>query len=320
MVFHRKFIVDSKSDGQRIDRYLCDHLPQISRSSIKKSIEQGHVFHNDKTCHRSSIVVRHGHHVMISLEENKKDTLPVAQKIPLDILFEDEDIIVINKPAGLVVHPAPGHVGDTLVNALLNHCGESLREIGDPQRPGIVHRLDRGTSGVIVVAKTQNSYDFLTQAFASRAIERLYYAFCWGVPFPQTGEYKGNIGRDPRNRKRMAVVEQGKWAVTHYQVQQVFSSYATCLSCSLETGRTHQVRVHCAHYRHPLIGDPLYLKRRPALAKNVEKDKREKLLHFPRQALHAATLGFEHPVSGKKLFFSTPLPQDMQNLEEILLS
>jgi 23S rRNA pseudouridine1911/1915/1917 synthase len=241
---------------------------------------------------------------------------PPAQAMPLAILFEDADLIVLDKPAGLVVHPAPGHQDGTLVNALLAHCGAAgLPGIGGVQRPGIVHRLDKDTSGVMVVAKTEAAMAGLSAAFAARDLTRAYLALCWGVPAPPAGAIAGAIGRDPRDRKRMAVVARGgRAATTHYRLLRAWGAAVALLECRLDSGRTHQIRVHLAASGHPLLGDPVYLRRIPAAARALPAAARQAALDFPRQALHAARLGFRHPVSGAALAFETPPPADMAAL------
>jgi 23S rRNA pseudouridine1911/1915/1917 synthase len=240
---------------------------------------------------------------------------PQPQAIALSILYEDADLIVLNKPAGLVVHPAPGNQDGTLVNALLAHCGPGFTGIGAERRPGIVHRLDKDTSGVMVVAKTQVANDALTAAFATRELDRSYLALCWGVPSLLSGEIEGAIGRDPRDRKRMAVVTRGgKAALTRYQTLRAWQTSVGLLECRLATGRTHQIRVHLASQGHPIVGDPVYLRRIPATARLLPAPLRQTLLDFPRQALHAARLGFAHPVTGCPLAFETPPPADFQAL------
>ncbi len=239
----------------------------------------------------------------------------------LTILYEDKHLLVLNKPAGLVVHPAPGNQEGTLVNALIAHCGTSLTGIGGAARPGIVHRLDKDTSGLMVVAKTEAAHAKLSAIFAARNVERAYKALVWGVPNPPQGEIEGDIGRDPRERKRMAVVARnGKHALTRYKMVQSFGLGAALIACRLATGRTHQIRVHLAHIGYPLIGDPVYLKRRPAAAKYVAEPARSLALDFPRQALHAETLGFFHPITGDELRFTAPPPEDFLALERALLA
>jgi len=244
---------------------------------------------------------------------------PQPQAIPLTILFEDRDLIVVDKPAGLVVHPAPGNQDSTLVNALLAHAGGDLPGIGGEKRPGIVHRLDKDTSGVMVAAKTERAHRALSDAFAARDLDRAYLALAWGLPALTQGEVSAPIGRHPADRKRMAVVEQrGKPATTRYGVRRAWGAAAALIECRLLTGRTHQIRVHMAHIGHPLVGDPVYLRRTPAAAKLLPEAVRAALLAFPRQALHAATLGFRHPVTGEALSFQSPLPEDMRALVALL--
>jgi 23S rRNA pseudouridine1911/1915/1917 synthase len=244
------------------------------------------------------------------------DPVPAAQPMPLAIRFEDEHLLVIDKPAGLVVHPAPGNPEGTLVNALLAHCGASLAGIGGVRRPGIVHRLDKDTSGLLVVAKTEPAHRALSRDFAGRRIERAYSAFVWGVPVPAAGEISGNIGRSPTNRKKMAVVaaSRGKPAMTRYRIEQVFGDHATLIECRLLTGRTHQIRVHLAHRNHPLIGDPVYGSRARRAA-GALSPAGAAIAAFPRQALHARLLGFIHPATAEKLSFESPLPVDMAELK-----
>ena len=243
---------------------------------------------------------------------------PLAQAIAFPILFEDRDLLVLDKPAGLVVHPAPGNEDGTLVNALLSHCGDALA-IGGERRPGIVHRLDKDTSGVMVVAKTDLAMASLAEAFAARTLERSYLALCWGIPSPSEGDIEGAIGRDPRDRKRMAVVLRGgKAALTHYRVRKAWQAGVALTECRLATGRTHQIRVHMAASGHPIVGDPVYLRRVPASAKLLAPMVRGRLLDFPRQALHAAVLGFTHPRTGAALRFETALPVDFSRLIDLL--
>ena len=224
---------------------------------------------------------------------------PQPQAIPFTILYEDADLIVLDKPAGLVVHPAPGNEDGTLVNALLAHCGEQLTGIGGERRPGIVHRLDKDTSGVMVVAKTQFANAALTAAFAARDLDRAYLALVWGLPNPLAGEIEGAIGRDQRDRKRMAVLTHGgKPALTRYRTMRTWQAAVALLECRLATGRTHQIRVHLASRGHPVVGDPLYLRRCRQPPACCRSRSASSSLDFPRQALHAARLGFAHPRTG----------------------
>jgi len=227
---------------------------------------------------------------------------------------------VLDKPAGLVVHPAPGNQDGTLVNALLAHAGEELSGIGGEKRPGIVHRLDKDTSGVMVVAKTERAHQALSATFSSReALERSYLALVWAVPSPPAGEVDAPIGRHPTDRKRMAVVARnGKDALTRFSTERAWGTACALLRCRLATGRTHQIRVHLSHINHPIVGDPVYLKRVPATARSLPVHARDALLSFPRQALHAESLGFPHPVTGETLRFSAPIPQDFKELLGLL--
>jgi len=300
-------------DGQRLDRFLADAAGELSRSRVKALILEGHAARDGVVAHNPSEPVRPGA-IYTLVQPETVAASPQAQAIPLHILYEDPDLIVLNKPAGLVTHPAPGNEDGTLVNALLAHCCDALPGIGGERRPGIVHRLDKDTSGVMVVAKSELAMAGLAAAFASRSLERTYLALCWGLPSPAKGDIEGAIGRDPRDRKRMALVTRGKAALTHYRTLQTWAVAVSLIECRLATGRTHQIRVHLSSRGHPIVGDPVYLRRVPALARTLPEPQRGYLLDFPRQALHAATLGFEHPRTGETLRFSTPPPTDFSNL------
>ncbi len=302
-----------EASGERADRFLAGAIGSVSRSRVKALIAQGHARRDGAALADPAEAVRPGSRYALTLPPAAPAT-PLPQAMPLAILFEDRDLIVLDKPAGLVVHPAPGNQDGTLVNALLAHAGEDLPGIGGERRPGIVHRLDKDTSGLMVVAKTERAHRALSEAFAAREdIEREYLALVWGLPEPPAGEIEGAIGRHPMDRKRMAVVTRGgKAALTRYATERVWGGSACALlRCRLATGRTHQIRVHLAHRGHPLVGDPVYLRRTPAAARLLPEAIRQALLAFPRQALHAATLGFRHPVTGAALRFSTPVPADL---------
>jgi 23S rRNA pseudouridine1911/1915/1917 synthase len=300
--------------GQRVDRFLADGIGTISRSRVKVLIEEGRLTADGKPVTEPADTVRAGVAYVLDIPP-PAPARPIPQVIPFTILYEDDDLIVLDKPAGLVVHPAPGNPDGTLVNALLAHCGPSFQGIGAERRPGIVHRLDKDTSGVMVVAKTQLASDKLTTAFANRDLDRSYQALCWGRPLPVSGEIEGAIGRDRRDRKRMAVVTRGgKAALTRYRTIRSWDDSLALLECRLATGRTHQIRVHLASRGHPIVGDPMYLRRVPAAAKGIPQPVRDQFLDFPRQALHAAKLGFVHPRTGETLCFETPLPADMATL------
>ncbi|EUK19344.1 RluA family pseudouridine synthase [Commensalibacter papalotli (ex Servin-Garciduenas et al. 2014)] len=307
-------LVARENNNIRLDRFLAQTYHDYSRSRLKSLIEQGLCQRNHLIVRDPSTSVKENDHIELHIPQAKPYALE-AQKIDLDILYEDHDLIVVNKSAGLVVHPAPGNEDGTLVNALLAHCGDTLTGIGGEKRPGIVHRLDKDTSGIIVVAKTEQALTKLSEDFANRNIDRLYLALCWGILSPTKGSIEGNIGRDPYDRKRMAVVKRGgKFARTHYKTLQLINPAISLIQCKLDTGRTHQIRVHLSKEGHPLIGDPVYLKRVPTISKQLSDEQRNITLDFPRQALHATFLGFSHPITGKYLQFETELPKDMQDL------
>ena len=303
--------------GGRADRFLADAIGSLSRSRVKALMESGHASVDGAPLTDPAAAVRVGGAYRLIVPPPVPAT-PLPQNIALDILFEDADLIVLNKPAGLVVHPAPGNLDGTLVNALLHHA-DDLSGIGGEARPGIVHRLDKETSGIMVVAKSQRAHAALSEAFATRDLDREYLALCWGLPALMEGEIEGDIGRHPTDRKRMAVVTRhGKHALTRYRVERAFGTAAALLRLKLETGRTHQIRVHLAHINHPVMGDPVYLRRIPPAAAGLPPAARDAALAFPRQALHATSLGFRHPVSGRDLAFSAPPPPDMALLLDCL--
>src|SRR5216683_3461659 len=307
--------------GLRLDRVLALRLPALSRTRLKRLIESGYVACAGIALRDPAQRVRDGQNFVVIIPENE-DPAPVAQPIPLEIRFEDAHLIVIDKPAGMVVHPAPGNPDGTLVNALLAHCGASLAGIGGVRRPGIVHRLDKDTSGLLVAAKNERAHRALSHDFTLRRVERAYNAIVWGVPAPAAGEIVGNIGRSPANRKKMAVVAEshGRPAVTRYRVERRFGGgigAAALIECRLLTGRTHQIRVHLAHIGHPLIGDPAYGARagRRLVHSGIGAGPAgAAIAAFPRQALHARLLGFVHPATGERLSFASPLPADMAGL------
>ena len=315
----RRFTVARAEARARLDRILADHVPALSRSRLKNLIETGRVSITGETITEPGYRVKPGQAVTLVIPPPVDET-PRAQAIPLQVAYEDDDLIVVDKPAGLVVHPAPGNPDRTLVNALLAHCGASLSGIGGVRRPGIVHRLDKDTSGLMVAAKHDAAHHGLSAQFATRRLSRTYNAVVWGVPRPGQGRIEGAIGRDPRNRKRMAVrTSGGKPAVTRYRVLQsagarwsvARDARWSLVECRLETGRTHQIRVHMAHVGHPLLCDALY---GGARRRGQGEGLRAALALCPRQALHAAALAFVHPVSGAELAFESPLPTDMQAL------
>ena len=293
--------------GQRLDKALAE-ASGLSRERVKALLGEGRVSLAGKTVAQASLKPAEGTAFEISVPE-AAPAEAVAQDIPLEVVFEDEHLIVVDKPAGLVVHPAAGNVDGTLVNALLHHCAGQLSGIGGVARPGIVHRIDKDTSGLLVVAKTDAAHEGLAKQFADHSIERAYLAITSGVPAPLAGTVRGSIARSSHDRKKMALVEvgRGKHAVTHYAVKEAFSG-AALVECRLETGRTHQVRVHLASIGHALLGDPVYGRTPSRLRPTLQK------LDFHRQALHAAVLGFIHPTLGTALRFESPVPSDMREL------
>ena len=297
--------------GLRLDRWLAESLPELSRSRLQALIDQGALRSGEAVVDSASRKVKDGETFSLTVPP-AAPALPQAQDIPLDIIYEDDDLIVIDKPAGLVVHPAPGSPDGTLVNALLHHCAGSLSGIGGVKRPGIVHRIDKDTSGLLVVAKNDRTHHGLAEQFAEHSIDRIYNAVVWGAPMPRHGEVEGPIGRNPADRKKMAIVPGGKPALTHFKVISAFGEYAALVECRLETGRTHQIRVHMTSIGHPLVGDQLYGKNRAK--SRVPEPTKSLLTTFPRQALHAKTLGFHHPISGKKLQFESKIPSDFNDL------
>ena len=313
----QRFVVTPEQAGVRADRLLAERSG-LSRSRAKQLIEAGHLTVDGLVSRQPAAPAKPASAWCLQ-PPAPVAALPQAEDIPLAILFEDAELIVLDKPAGLVVHPAPGNFSGTLVNALLHHCGDQLPGIGGERRPGIVHRLDKDTSGVMVVAKTERALAALSADFASRDVERAYLALVWGLPNPASGEVEGAIGRDPRDRKRMAVVRGGgKPALTRYTLLDQHAGAVALLECRLATGRTHQIRVHLAARGHPVVGDPVYLRRIPAAARAVAPEARAALLDFPRQALHARTLGFTHPNTGARMHFAAEPPEDFATLLGVL--
>lgn len=311
--------VTDEETGTRLDKWLSARLPELSRTRIKGLIDDGRVRTARQTITDASARVKCGQDFTVSVPPDRPAE-PEAQAMALSIAYEDDDLIVIDKPAGLVVHPAPGSPDHTLVNALLAHCGESLSGIGGVRRPGIVHRIDKDTSGLLVVAKNDRAHHGLAEQFAAHSLERAYRALVWGTPQPPQGEIAGAIGRSPQDRKKMAIVSHGgKPALTRYRVLRVFGGGAVSLvECRLATGRTHQIRVHMTSIGHPLVGDQVYGRSRAAKIKALPDAARQALATFPRQALHAAILGFNHPASGATLRFESKIPNDINELISFL--
>jgi len=312
--------VGESETGWRLDRFLAAALPELSRSRLKALIEAGAVELEGAKIGDANRRVKPGETYEIAIPP-AKPAIPEGQDIPLQVVYEDKDLIVIDKPAGLVVHPAAGNPDGTLVNALIAHCGADLTGVGGVARPGIVHRLDKDTSGLLVAAKNERAMTSLARQFAAHAITRAYHAIVWGAPRRAEGLIEGHIGRSPFDRKRMAVLRgEGKEARTRYRVIERFGDptkpFASFVECRLETGRTHQIRVHLTHLGHPLVGDPTYGRmRQPPRARTPEEAEAYGFVAgFPRQALHAYLLGFQHPSSHKVMNFESPWPKDIMQL------
>jgi 23S rRNA pseudouridine1911/1915/1917 synthase len=306
-----------KAAGARVDKALAEALEGLSRGRVQALMAQGRVSHDGIDVTDASAKAQPGDYVVAIPPPAPADPWP--EDIPLNVLFEDEHLIVVDKPAGMAAHPGPGTPNRTLVNALLHHCGRSLSGIGGVARPGIVHRLDKETSGVLVAAKTDAAHQGLSALFAAHDIDRLYIAFTRGVPNPAKGTLVGRIARSPHDRKKMALVRNGgREVVTHYATERVFGGgerpVAARVACRLETGRTHQIRVHLASKGTPCLGDPVYGSGPPAVAVRQAIE----AAGLTRQALHAAVLGFVHPITGQALRFESPLPADMAALENLL--
>ena len=351
--------VDESDGGHRLDKFLALAVPQLSRARIQQLIEQGCVVRNlleganplrgvaadpslrgspTATHDSNSAVLVTSATYKVKVGEHYTITEPAVTAldltpapIKLDIIYEDADLIVINKPAGMTVHPAAGTHGDTLVHALLSHCGATLSGIGGVARPGIVHRIDKETTGLLVVAKHDAAHHHLSDQLKDHSLKRTYVAFTWGGLTPRTGTVDAPLARHPRHRRQMAIVEAGRHAITHYETLQTYHApgsimpLASKIVCNLETGRTHQIRVHMAHSKAPLLGDPVYgattttrLNRFKAAGMNVPEEVMEALKGFNRQALHAMELVLVHPTTGGFMEFSAPLPDDLIALEAAL--
>jgi 23S rRNA pseudouridine1911/1915/1917 synthase len=318
-------LVSAERSGQRLDRVLAAGSA-LSRTRLKALILNGAVTVGARTIRDPGYRVNAGESVVVAVPE-PEPAEPGAESIPLKIVFEDDEIIVIDKPAGLVVHPAAGHATGTLVNALIAHCGDSLSGIGGVKRPGIVHRLDKDTTGLMVVAKTDLAHQVLAAQFADHGrtgpLRRGYLAFAWGAPARPKGTINEPIDRHPKSRDRMAVRAQGRAAITHWQVLERFKgtdgkAAASLIECRLETGRTHQIRVHLAHAGHPLLGDTTYGTGFKTKSSRLQPAAQDALQGLGRQALHAYLLVIEHPKSGQRLEFRSELPVDLVRLHHSL--
>jgi len=309
------FRISAQDTGARLDKFVAQECQElISRSRLKALILEGQVKIDEAIVSHPSKKLKAHQEITITIPEIR-EAIPAAQSIPLNIVYEDDDVIVIDKAAGMVVHPAPGNRDNTLVNALLAHCGESLSGIGGIRRPGIVHRLDKETSGLLVVAKHDLAHQRLSEQFAARSLSRRYYAVVWGVPLPPEGTVEGNIGRSPRNRKKMAVLsEGGKPARTFYKLVSAYQRVAALIDCKLESGRTHQIRVHMTAQGYPLIGDVLYGRIPRTLNPQISAFVKTFGSTPSRHALHAYQLEFIHPLTSALMRFQSNLPEDLENL------
>jgi 23S rRNA pseudouridine1911/1915/1917 synthase len=308
---------------ERLDRFLARNFLDISRARFQRLIAEGQVKVEGALVDDASFKLKIDQVVEITLPP-AKPAEPEAENIALDVVFEDKHVIVINKPVGLVVHPAAGHDSGTLVNALLAHCGDSLSGIGGVKRPGIVHRIDKDTSGLLVIAKNDAAHQSLSEQFQAHGrdgrLQREYLAFVWGVPQRPAGMITTGIARSPHNRQKMAVSQSNfaKEAITHYTVEESFGDFATLVRCNLETGRTHQIRVHMAHIGHPLLGDLVYGSGFKTAIARLSLAAKDSVNFLKGQALHATVLGFEHPKTGKPLHFEAKLPAALSQLHHEL--
>ncbi|MGB3274051.1 MAG: RluA family pseudouridine synthase [Xanthobacteraceae bacterium] len=318
--------VGGDEGSARLDRVLALHCGEVSRSRLKALILAGHAKVGAATVRDPAYHVAAGETITIALPPATPKQ-PAAEAIPLAVVYEDDDILVIDKPAGLVVHPAAGHARGTLVNALIAHCGDRLSDVGDSSRPGIVHRLDKDTTGLMVVAKTGRAHAALTRQFADHGrtgpLRRGYLAFVWGVPNRPRGTIEAPIDRHPHARERMAVREGGREAITHWETIETFAGsdgqpIVALLACTLDTGRTHQIRVHLAHIGHPLLGDTVYAPGFKTKATRLGPKARAALGALGRQALHARLLTLAHPGTGEVMSWQAPLPQDLSHLQSAL--
>lgn len=313
--------IDETSAGLRLDKVLATMSSEdISRERIKKSIAEGGLFLNGKSFNNASYKVKTGDEIICNLINSAVPCNIDAENIPLDIVYEDNDLLVINKPAGMVVHPGAGNYSGTLVNALLYHFGDDLSSVGGSERPGIVHRLDKDTSGLMMVAKHDKAHTVLSKALQNRDISRIYVALLIGVITPPIGKIETMIGRSKSDGKKMSVLfNGGRKAITHYKILKNINGFFSLVECSLETGRTHQIRVHMAHINHNIIGDPVYGAQKTAVISAAKKagftdEMRNAYVNFPRQALHAAKLSFIHPFTGEKMSFEAKVPEDISSL------
>ena len=315
---HFRFIVDAGQSPLRIDKFLSLRIEKASRTKIQNAANAGNILVNNISI-KPNYKAKPGDIVQIVLPNPPREIELIPQNIPIEIVYEDEDVLVVNKAAGMVVHPAYGNYSGTLVNALMYHFKDLPLFSSGEMRPGLVHRIDKNTSGILVIAKNENALNRLSKQFYDRTTDRKYHALVWGSPDPADGTITGNVGRSIRDRKIMQVFEdgnEGKHAVTHYKTLENLG-YISLIECKLETGRTHQIRVHFSHIKHPLFNDEEYGGNQ--ILKGTTFSKYQQFVKncfaiLPRQALHAKSLAFDHPVSGKRLSFDSELPDDMKQV------
>jgi 23S rRNA pseudouridine1911/1915/1917 synthase len=306
--------------GLRLDKFIATKIPDISRTRIKILIENGNVLLDGQNITDSAYRVKPGDEITIEVPEAESSDMRANDEIKLNVVYEDDEFLIIDKQAGLTVHPGAGNHDETMANGLMAYCGDTLSGVGGVARPGIVHRLDKDTSGLILVAKTDRAHASLSEQIAERTAARSYLAVVWGVPKPHVGTIESNIARNPKNRLKMSIVEEGgRVAVTHYTVKKIYGvGLASLVECRLQTGRTHQIRLHMSEAGHPLIGDPLYGRRNANNLKTLPEGLREYLKIFKRQALHSYKLGVEHPLTGDYIELKSELPEDIANLIKLL--
>ena len=315
------FTVSEEQNAKRVDHFIVEELPLFSRTKINKLIKEGGLFVNGKPIDESSKKVNFGDEVELVVPEAIiTDIKP--QKIPIDIVYEDDDLLVVNKPIGMVVHPGAGNPDGTLVNALLHHCKGNLSGINGELRPGIVHRIDKDTSGLLVVAKNDIAHNELAKQFEEHTTQRTYLAFVWGMMKPIHGRIETLIGRSRYNRQKMSAdVASGKDAITNYKTLEIFKGKTipdiSLIECQLETGRTHQIRVHLAHKKNPILGDQMYGSKMRKI-RDIDPELQKIIEEINFQALHAQSLGFIHPKTREELFFTTELPKDLLKLQKML--
>lgn len=315
---HHRFVASKGQEPLRVDKFLMNFIENATRNKIQQAAKEGHVWVND-TIVKSNYKVKAGDEVKVLFEHPPHEYLLVPEDIPIDVVYEDDVLLVVNKPAGMVVHPGHGNYSGTLINALIYHF-ENL-PTNSNERPGLVHRIDKDTSGLLVIAKTEAAMTHLAKQFFDKTSQREYIALVWGNVEDDEGTIEGNVGRNPKNRLQMHVFpdgEEGKEAVTHYKVLERLG-YVTLVSCRLETGRTHQIRVHMKYIGHTLFNDERY--GGDKILKGTTFTKYKQFVEnafkvLPRQALHAKTLGFVHPVTGKQMYFDSEIPEDMQSCIE----